>query len=169
MSENNAKEPLDFEEVVPKPQREKDRYSNIRFFLEIVPVILLTIGVILRYQDSPYWRYALITGGLLAAVIYLLFSRFLLKAEKQNNYEVILSVASGIVMPMGMIGIVFQFMLWEGSEKLIQYSLYGAIALIFITILSFLFHIKDRQAARFHRSLLSRLLVFTAIVFSLMV
>ena len=61
----------------------------------------------------------------------------------------------------------FYELVWDGSEKLIQYSLYGAFALIFITILSFLFHLKDRQAARFHRSLLARLLIFTAIVFSL--
>ncbi len=161
-----TREPLDIDET-RKQKEEKEPYSRVRFYLELVPLMLLGVGVLMQYQGSMYWKYPLIVGGGLAAIIYLLFSRFLFKAEKQKTYEVFLSIASGLVITTGILGLLFQEMFWDGGEEMIRYSLYGALLLIFATLISFIVYIKNQQAARFHRGLLARMLIFVAIVLSL--
>ncbi len=168
MSKKRAQDPLDLEQVIGQ-RTEKDRFANIRFMLELIPISLLSLGIFLRYQQMPYWDYALLIGGVLSAGVYLIFSRFLLKAEKQKTYEVVLSVASGIVIPLGILGVVFQTQYWDKAEMMMLYSMYGCLGLVFLTILSFLYRIKDQQAARFHRSLLSRLMIFAVILYSMLV
>ncbi len=168
MSKQKGQDPLDLDQVIGQ-RKEKDRFANIRFMLELIPISLLSLGIFLRYKQLPYWDYALLLGGILSAGVYLIFSRFLLKAEKQKTYEVVLSVASGIVIPMGILGVVFQTKFWDKAEMMMLYALYGCLALVFLTILSFLYRIKDQQAARFHRSLLARLLIFAVIFYTMLV
>lgn len=166
MSQDPFVDPLDLEEAIGHKAK-KERFSTIRFYLELIPISLLLIGVVLRYRGLPYWQYGLVLGGLMTGLVYLLFSRFLFKAEKQNTYEVILSVASGILIPIGILGVVFRTMQWDNADRMVMIALYGSFFLIFATGISFLFHLKDEQAGRFHRSLLARLLVFAVIVFRL--
>jgi len=168
MAKEKPQDPLDLEQAIGQ-HNVTDRFVNIRFFLELIPITLLSLGVFLRYKGMPYWDYTLLIGGVLSAGVYLLFSRFLLKAERQKTYEVVLSVASGIVIPLGILGLVFDTMYWNNAEQMMRYSLYGCLGLVFVTILSFLYRIKNQNAARFHRSLLSRLMIFAVILYSVLV
>jgi len=168
MTKQRSEEPLDLEQVIGQ-RKEKDRLVNIRFMLELIPIALLSLGIFMRYKQMLYWEYALLIGGILSAGVYLIFSRFLLKAEKQKTYEVVLSVASGIVIPLGILGVVFQTQYWDKAETMMLYSLYGCLGLVFMTILSFLYRIKNQKAARFHRSLLARLMIFSVILYSMLV
>ena len=164
---NRNMQPLDLDEVIQEDQQQKERYSNLRFFLELVPIFLLTAGVLMRHQGIFLWKYAVIAGGLLAALIYLLFASFLLRPAKAKRFERILSVASGIVLALGITGLVFHFMYWEGAAVMTRTAIKAGLFMVVVTAVSFVFHLKDDSAAKFHRSLLARLFIFTALVYSL--
>ncbi len=165
MKRKYTQPPLDMEEpdreVAPAEQR------KIWFYLEWMPISLLTIGFLLRQQGHPFWKYVLIVGGMSAVVIYLLFSQVLLHAKKNSWLQRGLSIASGLLLSVGVGSIVGQYFSWEIAEPLLRITLYGGLGLVTVVGLSFLAQIGKPENARFYRSLLARLLVFIALVYTL--
>ena len=74
MTEKNQ-DPLDLQEVVSS-EKEIPTTPLQRFLqnLEIVPLIILAIGLWMKYQDMGYSSELLIIGGTTSAVLYIAFS-----------------------------------------------------------------------------------------------
>ncbi|MFT7452451.1 MAG: hypothetical protein ACI9VN_003185, partial [Patescibacteria group bacterium] len=78
-----------------------NRRRLIWFYLEWIPISLLSIGILLRRQGSELWPYFLVGGGIATGVIFLLFSTILLNPQKGSRLEMVLSIFSGLLFAMG--------------------------------------------------------------------
>ena len=155
------------EEAGSEPALLRSRRSRIWFYMEWIPITLLSIGILLRQQDNYLWKYLIIGGGIAAAVIYVLFSTILLKAQQNSPLEMTLSVISGLLLSLGIVSLVAQFLFWDFAEQLLRITLYAGLAMVLVVGMSFLWHIREVQSARFYRDLLARLLIFIALIYSL--
>ncbi len=146
---------------------EVDRGDTIRFYLELVPIALLVLALVLKHFEQDYWLELMVVGGLLSAFIYLFFSWFMFKVKEYHRLELILSVVSGMIFPVGILGLIGQLKGWELANDLIDNGLYAALGLCFFSIALFLFNLQDERASKFYRNLLARLLIFSGMLLQL--
>lgn len=165
MTDHN-KTPLDYDEVVDEQKETADLLPAQRRFqnLEIIPLILLAIGVTLRNIGFPYSNYLLFAGGFSCSILYGFFSWYMFSVDKYRPLEVILSILCGLIFPAGILGILSRYEGWPYGEQLMNISLYGGVGLIAVSILLFVFHLKDKRASTFYRNLIARLLIFTVLI-----
>lgn len=165
MSDKNPT-PLDYEEVVSAETSEspisplQKKLQN----LEFIPLITLAIGLFFKLQSWPYATEILVAGGTLSALLYLFFSWFMFRVGKYRPLEVVLSIFCGLAFATGIFAILFRMQDWERSEQLVNYGMKGIVFFLFVSIILFAFHIKDKRASVFYRNLISRLLIFTVLL-----
>ena len=162
---NKNQDPLDLEEVV-SPENEKATTPLQRFLqnLEIVPLIVLAIGLWLKYKGMLYSSELLIIGGTTSAILYIAFSWLMFRVGKYQTLEVILSILCGLAFGIGIIAILFRLESWQMSEELLAVGIKGMVGLLFVSIGLFAFHLKDKRASLFYRNVISRLLIFTVLL-----
>lgn len=141
--------------------------SRLWFYLEWIPISLLSIGILLRHQGNELWQYLIVGGGIATAVIYLLFSTVLLNARRNNKLEMLLSITSGLLVAFGVGSLIANHLNWAGATKMILISIYAGLGMIFIVAIAFIFQIRNPQSSRFYRDLLARLFIFIALIYSL--
>ena len=159
--------PLDMEESEEGREMADIRKNRIWFYLEWIPISLLSIGFLLRQQGNYLWKYLLIGGGISAILIYLLFSSSLLQAKKNSRLEMTLSLLSGLLLSFGVLSLIGKFLFWDNAEIWLRYTLYGGFAMLTLVSFAFLFHIRQSKATNFYRDLIARLLIFIALVYNL--
>lgn len=164
MTEKNQ-DPLDLQEVVSS-EKEIPTTPLQRFLqnLEIVPLIILAIGLWMKYQDMGYSSELLIIGGTTSAVLYIAFSWLMFRVGKYKTLEVILSILCGLAFGLGIIAIIFRLESWEQSEDILNIGIQGMVGLLFVSIGLFAFNIKDKRASIFYRNVIARLLIFTVLL-----
>ena len=167
MKDPYSQTPLDQQETAEEPTFVQDRSKRVWFYLEWIPIALFSLGIFLRYQGNEYWKYGIMSGGITAVLIYLLFSIILLKAHKNSRLQMLLSVLSGFLLAFGVFSLAATYFYWDNAETLIRTTLYSGFAMIFFVALAFLVHIREAQSSRFYRNLLARLFIFIALVYSL--
>jgi len=155
------------EEREAEPILSPARRSRIWFYLEWIPISLLTIGIFLRNQGSALWPYFIIGGGIATGVIFLLFSTVLLNAEKSSRLEMVLSIGSGLLIALGVGSLFAKYYYWGMATSMILASIYGGLGMIFLVAIAFVFKIRRPKSARFYRGLLARLFIFVALIYSL--
>lgn len=158
-------DPLDLQEVI-SPSKEIPT-SPLQVFLqnlEIVPLIILAIGLWMKYQNMTYSSEVLIIGGSTSAILYIAFSWLMFRVGKYKTMEVILSILCGLVFGIGIISILFRLESWEMSEELLAVGIKGMVGLLFVSIGLFTFHLKDKRASVFYRNIIARLLIFTVLL-----
>ncbi|MFT5384421.1 MAG: hypothetical protein ACI8VT_000879 [Saprospiraceae bacterium] len=158
----SSKKPLDFEEVV-KPAEERGS-SQKGSLLELIPITLIVIGLYLNNQGKPGASTMLILGGGLASLMYLLFSWYMFKVEEYKKSEIGLSILAGLVFPVGILGLVSYYESWPYATELINAALIGAGILFVISLILFIINFRNERASVFYRNLLTRLLVFGALL-----
>lgn len=165
MTDKN-KTPLDYDEVVDQEKEAATISPTQRRFqnLEFVPLILLAIGITMRNNSFSYSTFFLFAGGFSSALLYGLFSWYMFSVDRYRTIEVILSVLCGLIFPAGILGILARYEGWKYGEELMTTSLYGGIVLIAVSIVLFMFHLKDKRASTFYRNLMARLLIFTVLI-----
>jgi hypothetical protein len=160
--------PLDMEEGDQEaPLLSSHRSNRLWFYLEWIPITLLSLGILLRYLGAEGWPYLVIGGGLATAVIYLLFSTTLLNTHRSSRLEVLLSTASGLLVAYGVLSLIGKYLDWANATQMILRSIYGGLGMIFVVAVAFLVNIHQPKSARFYRDLLARLFIFIAVVYSL--
>ena len=164
---NEYTNPLDYEEKVDKIKEDPIKRNKLLFALELLPVFLIGIGIYFRNTAQPNWEYFLIGGGASAAFIYIFFSWYMFKVKKYQKMEVLLSIFSGILFGVGIVGIVFRFLTWEGAERIIYGAFTGGIGLTSLCIVLLLIHLNDERGSAFYRNLLARLLVMSSILLTI--
>ncbi len=164
MSESNKK-PLDSEEVI-RPEEDK-RSSQKASLLELIPIALIVIGLYLKNQGNPNGSIMLIFGGGLASLIYLFFSWYMFKVEAYQKREVILSILAGLIFPTGILGLVSYYESWPFANGLINIALIGSGILFVLSLILFIANFRNERASVFYRNLLTRLLVFAALLIRL--
>jgi len=165
MSDKN-KTPLDYDEVVDKEKEKATIAPAQRRFqnLEVVPLILLAIGITMRNNGFAYNTYFLFAGGFSSAILYGFFSWYMFSVDRYRTMEVILSVLCGLIFPAGILGILARYEGWKYGEELMNVAMYGGVGLIIVSIVLFIFHLKDKRASTFYRNLMARLLIFTVLI-----
>ena len=165
MTDHN-KTPLDYDEVVNKEKETATISPTQRRFqnLEVVPLILLAIGVTMRNNGLAYSTYMLFAGGFSSAILYGFFSWYMFSVDRYRPLEVILSILCGLIFPAGILGILARYESWQYGDQLMNFALYGGVALIAVSILLFIFNLKDKRASTFYRNLIARLLIFTVLI-----
>ena len=160
------KTPLDYDEVVDKEKETSTIAPTQRRFqnLEVIPLILVAIGVTMRNNGFANSTYLLFAGGISSALLYGLFSWYMFSVDKYRPLEVVLSILCGLIFPAGILGILARYEGWNYGEELMTTALYGGIGLIIVSILLFIFNLKDKRASTFYRNLLARLLIFTVLI-----
>lgn len=152
--------PLDFEEkeVPQSPRRRKGA------LLELIPIALIVIGLYMRNQGNDNGSEFLILGGALASLFYLLFSWYMFKVEEYKRGEVVLSVLVGLIFPLGILGLVCYYESWPYATQLINISLISAAGLFILCLGLFIYNFRDERASIFYRNILTRLLIFAALL-----
>lgn len=157
-----SKKPLDFDEVVTPEQETKS--SRKGSLLEFIPISLIIIGLYLKNQGKSGGSEMLIIGGGLASLFYLLFSWYMFKVEEYQKGEIVLSILAGLVFPIGILGLVAYYESWTYATELINAALIGAAVLFVLSLVLFIYNFRDERASVFYRNLLTRLLVFAALL-----
>ncbi len=160
------KKPLDAEEPFDEELVEDPRAWR-RSLLELIPLSLIVIAVLLHKYDLPYSSEFFILGGSLAALLYLMFSWYMFKVKRYEKLEVVLSILCGLIFPVGILGLVFKIESWTNASTIMWSAIYAGGALLAVSLVLFVFHIRDERAATFYRNLLARLLVFCALLIRL--
>lgn len=164
MSEQNRK-PLDYEES--DEVYEASSRSKKGALLELIPISLIVLGLILRNNGKPYGSELLILGGGLASLLYLLFSWYMFKVDEYKKGEVVLSVLVGLLFPTGILGLVFYYESWPYATELVNVALIGAGVLFVVNLVLFIYNFRNERASVFYRNVLTRLLVFAALLIRL--
>jgi len=159
------KKPLDFEEVVPPGEEAKSKRKGS--LLELIPITLIVIGLYLKNEGKSGGSELLILGGGLASLFYLLFSWYMFKVAEYKRNEVIVSILVGLIFPLGIIGLVGHYEAWQFAAPLINISLIGSAILFAGSLIFFIVNFKDERASVFYRNVLTRLLVFAALLIRL--
>jgi hypothetical protein len=160
--------PLDMEEGDQEaPLISTHRRNRLWFYMEWIPITLLSLGILLRYRGSEWWPLLVIGGGVATAIIYLLFSTILLHPQRSSRLEMFLSLASGLLVAYGVLSLIGKYLEWANATQMILRSIYGGLVMVFVVAIAFLFNIRQPNAARFYRDLLARLFIFIALVYSL--
>lgn len=157
-------QPLDYEEKEPSGGRPRSRKGAL---LELIPIGLIVIGLYLRNQGNEYGSQFLILGGVLASLFYLLFSWYMFKVEEYKKGEVGLSMIVGLIFPLGIFGLVCYYENWPYATQLINIALIGAGGLFVLCLGLFLYNFRDERASIFYRNILTRLLIFSALLIRL--
>ncbi|MFK7807484.1 MAG: hypothetical protein AB8F74_06720 [Saprospiraceae bacterium] len=163
----NYQSPLDMEDQPESPELSSSRRSKIWFYLEWIPITLLSVGVLLRSKGSDWWPFFMIGGGVAVAIIYVLFSTALLNAAKESTLERTLAIVSGLLVAFGVLSLFAKYQYWDAAPQLVMTSIYGGLGLIALVAIVFLTKIRQPQSAKFYRGLLARLFIFVALVYSL--
>jgi len=158
------KNPLDYEE---EEIQEEGSGSSKGSLLELIPIILIVIGLYLNNQGKPYGSEMLIIGGGLASLLYLLFSWYMFKVEEYKRNEIALSILVGLLFPTGILGLIFYYESWPYATELINISLIGSGILFVINLILFIINFRNERASVFYRNVLTRLLVFAALLIRL--
>lgn len=157
--------PLDYEEVIsPEEITQLTPMQKRLQMLEFIPLIILAIGLWMSNQGQEHSDTILKIGGLSSAALYLFFSWYMFKVGKYRPLEVILSILCGLLFPIGLLGILFKMESWESNQELMNFGMYGGLALLFVSILLLGFNLKDKRASLFYRNLIARLLIFTVLL-----
>jgi hypothetical protein len=164
MPENNQ-DPLDFEEVI-SPEKEIPTTPLQRFLqnLEIIPLIILSIGLGMKYKEMTFSSEALIIGGTTSAILYMAFSWVMFRVRKYQSLEVILSILCGLAFGVGILAILFRLESWEMSEEMLSIGIKGMVGLLLVSIGLFAFNLEDKRASLFYRNVIARLLIFTVLL-----
>ncbi|MFK7771786.1 MAG: hypothetical protein AB8F94_06590 [Saprospiraceae bacterium] len=162
---NKNQDPLDLEEVF-SPEKELPITPLQRFLqnLEIIPLIILAIGLGMKYKEMAYSSEVLIIGGTTSALLYMAFSWLMFRVGKYKSLEVILSILCGLAFGVGILAILFRLESWEMSEEMLSIGITGMVGLLFVSIGLFAFHLKDKRASVFYRNVIARLLIFTVLL-----
>ncbi len=158
-------DPLDLEEVV-SPEKEIPTSPLQRFLqnLEIIPLVILSIGLWMKYKGVAYSSEILIIGGSTSAILYIAFSWLMFRVGKYKILEVLISIICGLAFGVGILAILFRLESWEMSEELLAIGLNGMVGLLLVSIGLFAFNLKDKRASVFYRNVIARLLIFTVLL-----
>ena len=141
--------------------------NRLWFYLEWIPLSLLSLGILLHYLDNDYWTYPLVGGGISSTIIFLLFSTRLLQPNKSSHLEKSLSIISGILVATSMATLIAKQMNWGATQLHIAWSLYALLAWLGVVAFSFLLHIRQTESSPFYRTLLARLFILLILIYSL--
>lgn len=164
MSDKNQT-PLDYEEVVtPKDVTTLTPMQKRLQTLEFFPLLILAIGMWMTNTGKDNADTFLNIGGLSSAFLYLFFSWYMFRVGKYRPLELVLSILCGLVFPIGIFGALFEQVSWPYGRELLQFGTYGGVLLLFVSIVLFAFHLKDKRASLFYRNIIARLLIFTVLL-----
>jgi len=158
-------QPLDYQKDLKAVHPEADRLRKIGQFLEVAPILILSVGMLMQTQGLPYWRSVILLGGGISVAIYTVFSYFMFQLERYTTVEFTLGLFSAILFPIGVSGLLFP----EIAENFdfMTYCIYGCAALFSVSLLLFIANITDARASIFYRSLIARVMVVGAILLRL--
>ncbi|MEL6864352.1 MAG: hypothetical protein AAFP19_08035 [Bacteroidota bacterium] len=160
-----SKLPLDMEERPPQKSPLQERL----LYLEIIPPVLIAIGLYFKYLGKSFWLDWVAFGGGLAVVIYLFFSWFLFKVDQYRWLELIFSILTGLTFTLGMVGLVLFALSVDNAFSLIELALNAVWPLSLLSIGLLLVNIRNERASRFYRRIIARLMVFAAILLTILV
>ena len=160
--------PLDFEEPERLPGVEsptRTRNKKLTFYLDIIPITLLALGIGLQYLDQPNWRLVFALGAILACVIYLSSSLLLLWRKRYGTLESVISGMSILFFIVATYVIYLQFFNLELTYQLRSGLKWFGMGVLGIASIGFVFRMRDHYFSDFYRRLLTRLLIIVAILF----
>ncbi len=163
-----SNKPLDYQEPERKPEElnpEVARNRKLAFYLDIIPLTFLGLGVVLHQFGEPSWRVIFALGAILACAIYLISSWTLLWRKRYGRLEQVLSILSLIFFVVAGYIIYLQFFDLEMTYNLRQYTRWGGMGILGLTAIGFVYRIGDNYFSEYYRRLLTRLLVIVAILF----
>ncbi len=159
--------PLDYEDRIEDDLRSETYLFKNAPYVELFPIIMICLGIFLNYQGHIWWKEVLMTGGILATGIYFFFSWYLYNKGVYKKTELWISFLAGLLFPIGILGVWYKMMLWDGADQLLQVGIFGTVGLFGVSFLLFIFHLSDDRASVFYRNIIARLMIFAAILFRL--
>ena len=157
--------PLDYDEVRPtlveNPPSKLQRWLQN---LELVPLLILAVGLWMKYRGVNYSSELLIVGGTTSAFLYLGFSWVMFRVGKYFPLEIVLSILCGLAFATGIIAVLFRLESWEMSRDILNFGLWGVLGLLLVSMGLFVLHLKDKRASLFYRNLIARLLIFAVLL-----
>lgn len=155
-------QPLDYNPSSNSVHPDTNRVNTIGQYLEMIPIIILSIGMFMYYQGMEYWKPVILFGGGIAVMIYTIFCYLMYRIDRYTNIEFGLSLLMALLFPLGVSGILFPE--YVNDATFIEYGLYAGAGLFGLSVLMFIINIQDERAALFYRSMMARVLVLGVIL-----
>jgi len=140
------------------------KHQKIAFYLELIPISVIALGLAFQYYNQTYWMETIIMGGALAAFIYCFFSWYLFKVEVYKPFEVILSIITGLLFPIGILGIVLKMKMYVFADQMITLALYGGLSICAVSLVFLAINLRNERTSNFYKGLLARVLILTVIL-----
>jgi len=131
--------------------------------LEIGIFIAIIIGLVLKLLHLPGTGILLVILLSTLSIFYLGGSWYLFKQEKQN---LPISIITGLVFSIAMVGILFKIQIWPGAKGMLSIANIGII-IMFLTSGLLYSLTKDIDMKQYYKTMLMRLLMITVLTGSL--
>lgn len=159
----NPQSPLDLDEWQEEKPVKEEIFAK-SYLLELFPLLIIGVSIGMRYFKVGPWREVLIGGGVIAALVYLFFSWYILQVKKMKSLEFVLSILSGLIFPVGIAGIYLQYKSWDHANELLYLTLGTSGSLLIVSFVLLFFNASDEIKGTFYRNLIGRLLILIAIL-----
>ena len=156
--------PLDYlptnKEEPPKPW--------LPVLLELIPLLLIAIGVYRYINDQDALALILLLSGLMAAlVVFFYFLYRHLKNPLLLTLDRLLAIGVGILLIGGIGVIIFYLQEGEVGRWWLRNCLFAGLVFVAILLLQLTFSIRQSYRSAFFRTLIARLLIFNAILLAM--
>lgn len=115
---------------------------------------LFVIGLLLKFIHIPGGNVTILITITILSLLYLLFSFYFLSDTTIKNQNTILSVISGIVFFILLIGILFKLLYWPGGIAMMSLAILIGIIHFIIVLITKIKH--EKGLIRYYKNLLIR-------------
>lgn len=160
-------QPLDYQPRQTALYQKADHFQSIGQYLEVIPIVILIIGMVLHHYGIPSWRPVILFGGSIAVMIYVVFCYLMYHLGRYNTTEFGLALLTALLFPLGISEILFPE--WAGLANFMMYCLLACSGLFVVATILFVLHLTDARASTFYRSMMARVMVIGVILVKLWV
>lgn len=158
---------LDDEEYEPGEREPNKEPAWLR--IDMLPGVLILIALAGKiYAPQPYWHPMMIAGALLMPAFMLGISLYLYKTRRYNKRQLAMALGATALMLLGLLSVwVYDSVSWNIGISTVKWVGYACLAYSFVLMVLWMRQLTDPMAGYFYRRMLSRLVVFSAILLHL--
>lgn len=139
--------------------------------IDMLPGLLILIALAGKiYAPQPLWDPIMLSGAILMPVFLLGISLFLYQTKRYNKRQLAMALLGTLLMMAGLLAVWgYEQPTWNLGISVVKGVGYSCLIYAFVLMLVWMRQLEDPMAGYFYRRMLSRLVVFSALLLQLWV
>jgi hypothetical protein len=137
--------------------------------IDMLPGVLILIALAGKmYAPKPYWHTVMMLGAILMPLFMLGISLFLYKSRRYNKTQLAKSLIATVLMLAGLVAVwSYEQAAWNIGMGVVKWVGYACLGYAFFLMILWMRQLGDPMAGFFYRRILSRMVVFSALLLQL--